>query len=174
LPIIETQGNDISGYIPTNVISITDGQIFLETDIFYSGIKPAINIGLSVSRVGRAAQSSIMSLICGPFKLMWSRFKTVEILQSFSDDLDDLTLSTIERGLRLVEVLTQDVHKVSYLDQQIVLILSLVSGGLNAISVPRVSNFKQSLRRAFFSAIGLASSIIFLLSGLINGLQRTH
>jgi len=135
LPIIETQGNDISGYIPTNVISITDGQIFLETDIFYSGIKPAINIGLSVSRVGRAAQSAIMGAISGPFKLIWSRFKAVEILQSFSDDLDDLTLSTIDRGLRLIEILKQDVHKVNYLNQQVLLILSLLSGVLDPIKV---------------------------------------
>ena len=107
LPIIETQAGDLSAYIPTNVISITDGQIFLETNLFFAGIRPAINVGLSVSRVGSAAQTKAMKKIAGPVKLELAQYREMAAFAQFASDLDASTKQLLDRGARLVEILKQ-------------------------------------------------------------------
>ncbi len=111
LPIIETQANDLSAYIPTNVVSITDGQIYLETDLFNSGVRPAINVGLSVSRVGGAAQTKSMKQLAGPVRLELSQFRELQAFAQFGSDLDEVTLKRLERGKRLTEILKQPQYK---------------------------------------------------------------
>jgi F-type H+-transporting ATPase subunit alpha len=111
LPIIETQANDLSAYIPTNVVSITDGQIYLETDLFNSGIRPAINVGLSVSRVGGAAQTKSMKQLAGPVRLELSQFRELQAFAQFGSDLDESTLKRLERGKRLTEILKQPQYR---------------------------------------------------------------
>ena len=142
LPIIETQAGDVSAYIPTNVISITDGQIFLESDLFYKGIRPAINVGLSVSRIGSAAQKSEMKAIAGTLKLELAQFREVEAFSTFDAELDKTTQHTIDRGLRLIELLKQNQHSPLKVEIQ-VLMLNLGMGGyLDNLSVSDVSKFK--------------------------------
>lgn len=139
LPVIETQEGDVSAYIPTNVISITDGQIFLEKELFNKGVMPAINVGLSVSRVGSAAQPPAMKEIAGSLKLELAQFREVEAFLSFSSDLDETTLMTLNRGLRLVELLKQKQFAPLPVDAQIAIVYSGIKGLLDKIEVTQVN-----------------------------------
>lgn len=145
LPIIETQENDLSAYIPTNVISITDGQIFLEKELFNKGILPAINVGLSVSRIGSAAQLIAMKQVAGNLKIELAFFREVEAFLSFSGDLEATTLLTINRGLRLVELLKQKQYEPIPINIQIILIFAGIRGWLDRISVWHVKSFLNFL-----------------------------
>lgn len=143
LPIIETQAGDLSAYIPTNVISITDGQIFLESDLFFAGIRPAINVGLSVSRVGGAAQNKAMKEVAGPLRLDLAQFRSLQAFAQFSSDLDPATRSQIERGRRLTEVLKQPPYSPHAIEEQIVILWAATQGHLDEIEVDFVRDFEQ-------------------------------
>jgi len=144
LPVIETKSGDVSAYILTNVISITDGQIFLENELFYKGIRPAINVGLSVSRVGSAAQAKLMKQIAGSLKLELAQFREVEAFASFgADALDETTRSTLNRGSRLVELLKQKPYRPYNLLVEVILVFAGTRGYLDRISVKRVKAFKE-------------------------------
>jgi F-type H+-transporting ATPase subunit alpha len=145
LPIIETQAGDVSAYIPTNVISITDGQIFLETELFYSGIRPAINVGLSVSRVGSAAQIKAMKQVAGSIKLELAQYREMAAFAQFASDLDASTQKLLSRGARLTEVLKQDQYSPLPVEEQVVSIFSGVRGYLDPIAVSDVTRFEQGL-----------------------------
>jgi F-type H+-transporting ATPase subunit alpha len=145
LPIIETQAGDVSAYIPTNVISITDGQIFLETDLFYQGIRPAINPGISVSRVGSNAQTKAMKKVAGKLRLELAQFRELAAFAQFSSDLDKETKQRIERGKRLTEVLKQDQYVPMSTESQVVIIFATVNGFLDDIEIEKVKNFEKGL-----------------------------
>ncbi len=151
LPIIETQANDVSAYIPTNVISITDGQIFLETDLFYKGVRPAINVGLSVSRVGSAAQIKAMKQVAGTIKLELAQYREMEAFSQFASDLDAATQRLLARGSRLTELLKQPQYSPLPVEQQVVAIFSGVRGYLDGIPVARIGRYEQSLLEEFRS-----------------------
>ncbi|MEE8433853.1 MAG: F0F1 ATP synthase subunit alpha, partial [bacterium] len=142
LPIIETQANDISAYIPTNVISITDGQIFLSTDLFNSGIRPAINVGLSVSRVGGAAQLKGMKKVAGTLRLDLAQYREKAAFAQFGSDLDRATQMQLARGERLVELLKQDQYAPMEVVDQILSIFAGTTGGLDEIPVAAVRKFE--------------------------------
>jgi len=143
LPIIETQANDVSAYIPTNVISITDGQIFLETNLFNSGIRPAINVGISVSRVGGAAQIKSMKKVAGTLKLDQAQFRELEAFAKFGSDLDASTKLTIERGRRNTEVLKQPQYAPVPVEEQIAMILASTKGYIDRVPVQKVKDFEK-------------------------------
>tara|TARA_Y100001970_G_scaffold292457_1_gene433809 strand:+ start:678 stop:2213 length:1536 start_codon:yes stop_codon:yes gene_type:complete len=145
LPIIETQAGDLSAYIPTNVISITDGQIFLETDLFFSGIRPAINVGLSVSRVGSAAQTKSMKKIAGPVKLELAQYREMAAFAQFASDLDASTRQLLDRGVRLVELLKQGQYSPLTVPEQVVSIYAGVKGYLDKIDVKDVVRFETEM-----------------------------
>ena len=145
LPIIETQAGDLSAYIPTNVISITDGQIFLETNLFFAGIRPAINVGLSVSRVGSAAQTKAMKKIAGPVKLELAQYREMAAFAQFASDLDASTKQLLERGARLVEILKQGQYSPLTVPEQVVCIYAGVRGYLDKITVNDVVKFEEEL-----------------------------
>lgn len=145
LPIIETQAGDISAYIPTNVISITDGQIFLETDLFYKGIRPAVNVGFSVSRVGSAAQIKAMKKVAGTLKLDLAQFRELEAFAQFGSDLDDATKRQLERGKRAVELLKQDQYSPIPTAHQVVALYALVKGYMDDIEVSDIKRFEAEL-----------------------------
>ena len=145
LPIIETQANDVSAYIPTNVISITDGQIFLETDLFYKGIRPAINVGLSVSRVGSAAQLKSMKQVAGSIKLELAQYREMEAFAQFGSDLDVATQQLLNRGARLTQVLKQPQYKPVPVEEQVVSIFAGVNGYLDRVRVEYVNQFEANL-----------------------------
>tara|TARA_B100000686_G_C16776716_1_gene968950 strand:- start:157 stop:1689 length:1533 start_codon:yes stop_codon:yes gene_type:complete len=145
LPIIETQAGDLSAYIPTNVISITDGQIFLETNLFFAGIRPAINVGLSVSRVGSAAQTKAMKKIAGPVKLELAQYREMAAFAQFASDLDASTKQLLERGARLVEILKQGQYSPLTVPEQVVCIYAGVRGYLDKITVNDVVKFEGEL-----------------------------
>lgn len=145
LPIIETQAGDVSAYIPTNVISITDGQIFLETELFYSGIRPAINVGLSVSRVGSAAQIKAMKQVAGSIKLELAQYREMAAFAQFASDLDAATQQLLSRGARLTEVLKQDQYSPLPVEEQVISIFAGVRGYLDPIAVTDVTRFEQGL-----------------------------
>jgi F-type H+-transporting ATPase subunit alpha len=149
LPIIETQAGDLTAYIPTNVISITDGQIFLEKELFYKGIRPAINIGLSVSRVGSAAQNPLMKEFVGSLKLELAQYREMEIFSSFGSELDVTTQQILVRGERLVELLKQPPYKPMSLDQQLILLFAGRNGYLDKLSMVQVDDFKEFLNDWF-------------------------
>jgi F-type H+-transporting ATPase subunit alpha len=138
LPIIETQANDVSAYIPTNVISITDGQIYLETDLFYAGIRPALNVGISVSRVGGAAQTRAMRQVAGRMRLDLAQFRELAAFAQFGSDLDRATRAQLERGLRMQELLKQPQYRPMPLRQQVSVIWAVVNGVLDDVPVERV------------------------------------
>jgi F-type H+-transporting ATPase subunit alpha len=142
LPIIETQANDVSAYIPTNVISITDGQIFLETNLFNSGIRPAINVGISVSRVGGSAQIKSMKKVAGTLKLDQAQFRELEAFAKFGSDLDAATKLTIERGRRNVEVLKQPQYQPVPVEEQVAMILTSTKGYIDKVPVNQVKAFE--------------------------------
>ncbi|NBR94995.1 MAG: F0F1 ATP synthase subunit alpha [Proteobacteria bacterium] len=143
LPIIETQAGDVSAYIPTNVISITDGQIFLETDLFYKGIKPAVNVGLSVSRVGSAAQTKAMKQVAGTIKLDLAQFRELEAFSQFGSDLDISTQKLLDRGKKLTELLKQNQFSPLGFEEQVVSIYVGVKGYLDKVSVKDVNKFEE-------------------------------
>lgn len=143
LPIIETQANDVSAYIPTNVISITDGQIFLETNLFNSGIRPAINVGISVSRVGGSAQIKSMKKVAGTLKLDQAQFRELEAFSKFGSDLDASTKLTIERGRRNTEVLKQPQYAPVAVEEQVAMILASTRGYIDNVPVTKVREFEK-------------------------------
>jgi F-type H+/Na+-transporting ATPase subunit alpha len=142
LPIVETKANDISAYIPTNVISITDGQIFLETDLFNSGVRPAINVGQSVSRVGGDAQIKAMKDVAGGLKLALSQYRDLEAFASFASDLDAVSRAQLDRGARLVELLKQGQYSPMLVERQVVSVWAGTSGYLDDVPVPDISRFE--------------------------------
>ncbi len=143
LPIIETQAGDVSAYIPTNVISITDGQIYLEGDLFFAGIRPAINVGLSVSRVGGAAQTKAMKSVAGKLRLDLAQFRALQAFAQFSSDLDPATKAQIERGKRVTEVLKQPPFSPVALSEQVVVLWAVTNGYLDNVEVERVKEFEE-------------------------------
>ncbi len=145
LPIIETQAGDVSAYIPTNVISITDGQIFLETELFYQGIRPAINVGLSVSRVGSAAQIKAMKQVAGSIKLELAQYREMAAFAQFGSDLDASTQQLLNRGARLTELLKQDQYSPMAVEDQVVSIFSGVNGYLDGIEVSAIGRYEEGL-----------------------------
>jgi len=145
LPIIETQGGDVSAYIPTNVISITDGQIFLESDLFYSGVRPAINVGISVSRVGGSAQIGAMKSIAGTLKLDLAQYREKAAFSQFASDLDKVTRDMLERGARLVEVLKQGQYVPLAVEKQIVIIYAGAKGYLDGIDISKIGAYEKGL-----------------------------
>jgi len=160
LPIIETKGNDVSAFIPTNVISITDGQCFLETDLFNAGVRPAINVGVSVSRVGGSAQTKAMKKIAGRLRLDLAQFRELEAFAAFGSDLDAASKAQLERGVRMVELLKQGQYSPYSLERQIVSIWAGTSGKLDDVAVADIRRFESELldfigreRKAIFDVI---------------------
>jgi F-type H+-transporting ATPase subunit alpha len=151
LPIIETQAGDVSAYIPTNVISITDGQIFLQSDLFRSGVRPAINVGISVSRVGGSAQTTPMRKVAGKLRLELSQYRELEAFAQFGSDLDADTQATLNRGARLVESLNQDERDPWPIENQVAAIYSGTGGFLDRIKVERVREFLEMLLQRLHS-----------------------
>src|SRR5437763_1986029 len=145
LPVIETQANDVSAYIPTNVISITDGQIFLETDLFYQGIRPAVNVGLSVSRVGSSAQTKAMKKVAGRIKGELAQYREMAAFAQFGSDLDATTQRLLARGSRLTELLKQPQFSPLKMEEQVTVIYAGVNGYLDPIPVDRVRAFEDGL-----------------------------
>lgn len=143
LPIIETQAGDLSAYIPTNVISITDGQIYLESDLFYAGVRPAINIGLSVSRVGGAAQIKAMKQVAGKLRLELAQYRELAAFAQFTADLDPETRAQIERGARMTELLKQPQFVPMSVEKQVVIIFAITSGFLDDLPIQRISEFEK-------------------------------
>ena len=145
LPVIETQGGDVSAFIPTNVISITDGQIFLETELFNQGIRPAVNTGLSVSRVGSSAQTKAMKSVAGSVKLELAQYREMAAFAQFGSDLDASTQALLNRGARLTEVLKQAQYSPLTNAEQVVIIYSGTAGYLDDIPVNQVTRFEKGL-----------------------------
>ncbi|AIY06359.1 F0F1 ATP synthase subunit alpha [Planococcus sp. PAMC 21323] len=145
LPFVETQAGDIAAYIPTNVISITDGQIFLQSDLFFSGVRPAINAGLSVSRVGGSAQIKAMKKVAGTLRLDLAAFRELESFSQFGSDLDAATAAKLERGKRTVEVLKQDLNNPIKVEKQVVIFYALTRGFLDDIAIKDISRFEAEL-----------------------------
>jgi F-type H+-transporting ATPase subunit alpha len=147
LPIIETQAGDVSAYIPTNVISITDGQIYLESDLFYAGIRPAVNAGLSVSRVGGAAQTAAMKQVAGRMRLDMASFRELAAFAQFGSDLDEVTRRQLERGLRVQEVLKQGQYSPVTLTDQVIMFFAVTNGLLDDVQIRKSGDFEQALLR---------------------------
>jgi F-type H+-transporting ATPase subunit alpha len=147
LPVIETQANDVSAYIPTNVISITDGQIFLETDLFYQGIRPAVNVGISVSRVGSAAQIKAMKQVAGSIKLELAQYREMAAFAQFGSDLDVATQRLLNRGARLTELLKQPQYTPYPIEEQVAAIYTGVKGYLDRLAVNQVQRFESEFLR---------------------------
>src|SRR5213592_2041085 len=147
LPIIETQAGDVSAYIPTNVISITDGQIFLETDLFYQGVRPAINVGLSVSRVGSAAQTKAMKKVAGPLKLDLAQYRALAAFAQFASDLDKATRDQLNRGEKLSEITKQPQYQPLPVEKQVVILYAATTGQLDDVPTPRVRDFESQFYR---------------------------
>ena len=145
LPIIETQEGDVSAYIPTNVISITDGQIYLETNLFNSGIRPAIDVGLSVSRVGGNAQIKAMKSVAGTLRLDLAQYRELEAFAKFGSDLDEATLSQLTRGERMVEILKQNQYVPMDVEKQVSIIFAASKGYLDDLPIEKVSDFEFGL-----------------------------
>jgi F-type H+-transporting ATPase subunit alpha len=157
LPLIETKGNDVSAYIPTNVISITDGQIFLETGLFNSGVRPAINVGISVSRVGGSAQIKAMKSVAGRLRLDLAQYRELEAFASFSSDLDAASRATLERGQRLVELLKQGQYSPYPVEREVVSLWLGTTGKLDRVPVADVRRFESE----FLDFIGRGNNGIF-------------
>jgi F-type H+-transporting ATPase subunit alpha len=147
LPVIETQAGDVSAYIPTNVISITDGQVFLEPSLFYSGVRPAINVGISVSRVGGAAQVKAMKQVAGTLKLELAQYREMAAFAQFGSDLDKATQAQLERGVRLVEILKQPQYQPMTLGQEVTVLFAGAKGFLDKYDVNRLKDYEAQLLR---------------------------
>ncbi|MFT4547814.1 MAG: F-type H+-transporting ATPase subunit alpha [Pseudoalteromonas tetraodonis] len=185
LPIIETQAGDVSAYIPTNVISITDGQIFLETDLFYQGIRPAISVGLSVSRVGSAAQTKAIKKVSGTTKLDLAQFRELQAFAQFGSDLDEATKGKIARGERIVELFKQDQYSPLPLEMQVATLWMMQNGYLDDIPVDKVKDFQTKLveflenRKASVLASirdekALTDGIVSDLKGAVDDFKATY
>ena len=159
LPIIETQAGDISAYIPTNVISITDGQIFLQSDLFHAGVRPAINPGLSVSRVGGSAQIKAIKKVSGTLRLDLASYRELEAFTQFGSDLDEATKARLERGKRTVEILKQGLHETMDVEKQVISIFSLVNGYLDDVKIEDILRFENDIHD-FFSRDKLGKEIL--------------
>jgi F-type H+-transporting ATPase subunit alpha len=146
LPIIETQAGDVSAYIPTNVISITDGQIYLETDLFYQGVRPAISVGLSVSRVGSAAQIKAIKQVAGKVKLDLAQFRELAAFAQFGSDLDAATKARLDRGSRIVELFKQKQYNPIPVEEQVAVMWAMQNGFLDDVPVDRVKEFQLKLQ----------------------------
>jgi F-type H+-transporting ATPase subunit alpha len=151
LPIIETKAGDISAYIPTNVISITDGQVYLESDLFYSGVRPAINVGNSVSRVGGAAQVKAMKSVAGTLKIDLAQFRDLESFATFGSELDKASQAQLDRGYRLVELLKQSQNAPVPGDEQVLVIYAGTNGWVDDVAVAEVRRFESEMREFFRS-----------------------
>lgn len=162
LPVIETQAGDVSAYVPTNVISITDGQIYLEPDLFYKGIRPAVNVGLSVSRVGSAAQIKAMKQVAGKLRLSLAQFRELEAFAQFATDLDAETKSQIDRGRRMVEVLKQGQYEPLSVEHQVAVLYAAVNGYLDEVPVEKVASWEADFHNT------LESSHRSLLDDIVN------
>jgi F-type H+-transporting ATPase subunit alpha len=149
LPIIETKAGDISAYIPTNVISITDGQVFLEADLFYSGVRPAINVGNSVSRVGGAAQVKAMKTVSGTLKIDLAQFRELESFATFGSELDKVSQAQLDRGYRLTELLKQPQNAPVPVDEQVLVVYAGTRGWVDTVPVSEVRRFEMELREHF-------------------------
>jgi F-type H+-transporting ATPase subunit alpha len=143
LPIIETQAGDISAYIPTNVISITDGQIFLESDLFFKGIRPAVNVGISVSRVGSAAQRKSMKKVAGKLRLDLAQYRELAVFAQFGSDLDATTKKQLDRGARLTEILKQQQYEPLSVGEQVAILYAAVNGHLDSVPAKEVKDFQN-------------------------------
>jgi F-type H+-transporting ATPase subunit alpha len=159
LPIIETQAGDISAYIPTNVISITDGQIFLESDLFFSGVRPAVNVGISVSRVGASAQTKAMKKVAGRLRLELSQYRELEAFAQFGSELDPATQRTLARGERMVATLNQPQYQPWPMEEQVIAIWSGVNGYLDDIPTAQVPRFQDELREYLRAEGGIYKEI---------------
>jgi F-type H+-transporting ATPase subunit alpha len=159
LPIIETQAGDVSAYIPTNVISITDGQIFLETELFYKGVRPAVNVGLSVSRVGSSAQVKAMKQVAGTIKLDLAQFREMEAFAQFGSDLDTATQKLLARGARLTELLKQPQYSPLQMEEQVCVIYAGVKGHLDTLPMNKISTFEADLLRELRASKSLLETI---------------
>jgi F-type H+-transporting ATPase subunit alpha len=159
LPIIETQAGDISAYIPTNVISITDGQIFLESDLFFSGVRPAVNVGISVSRVGASAQTKAMKKVAGRLRLELSQYRELEAFAQFGSELDPATQRTLARGERMVATLNQPQYQPWPMEEQVVAIWTGVNGYLDEIPTAQVPRFQDELREYLRTEGGIYKEI---------------
>src|SRR5207245_7916734 len=146
LPVVETQGGDVAVYIPTNVISITDGQIYLESDLFFSGVRPAINVGISVSRVGSSAQTKAMKKVAGRLRLELSQYRELEAFAQFGSELDEATQRTLARGERMVAALNQPQYQPWPMEEQVAALYAGVNGYLDSIPVGQVPRFLDDLR----------------------------
>jgi F-type H+-transporting ATPase subunit alpha len=184
LPVIETQANDVSAYIPTNVISITDGQIFLETDLFYQGIRPAVNVGLSVSRVGSAAQTKAMKKVAGRIKGELAQYREMAAFAQFGSDLDATTQRLLNRGARLTELLKQPQFSPLKMEEQVCVIYAGVNGYLDPMDVGRVRAFESGLlalmrtkHTDLLNSIGksgdLSDADAAKLKGVVDGYAKT-
>ena len=147
LPIIETQAGDVSAYIPTNVISITDGQIFLESDLFYKGVRPALNVGISVSRVGSSAQIKAMKKVAGKLKLDLAQFRELEAFAQFGSDLDEKTKAQIERGRRTVEILKQGQYEPMTVEHQVAILYALANGFVDDVEVEKMKDWENDFHK---------------------------
>ena len=145
LPIIETQAGDVSAYIPTNVISITDGQIFLESDLFYQGVRPALNVGISVSRVGGAAQVKAMKKVAGCLKLEMAQYRELAAFAQFASDLDPETKKTIERGKRITEVMKQPQYTPLPIEEQVIVLYAVTNGYLDSYEVAEIKEIEADI-----------------------------
>jgi F-type H+-transporting ATPase subunit alpha len=176
LPIIETQAGDISAYIPTNVISITDGQIYLESDLFYRGIRPALNVGLSVSRVGGDAQIKAMKKVAGRLRLDLAQFRELEAFAQFATDLEEGTRKQIERGRRIVEILKQPQYRPMQVAEEVAVLYAVVNGYLDAIPVEKISawedGFCNFLRSAFAATLDEITTKKVLSPEVEEGLKK--
>jgi F-type H+-transporting ATPase subunit alpha len=146
LPIIETQAGDVSAYIPTNVISITDGQIYLETDLFYQGVRPAISVGLSVSRVGSAAQIKAIKQVAGKVKLDLAQFRELAAFAQFGSDLDAATRARLDRGQRIVELFKQKQYNPISVEEQVAVMWAMQNGYIDSVPVDRVKDYQLKLQ----------------------------
>ena len=158
LPIIETKGGDVSAYIPTNVISITDGQIYLESELFYSGVRPAINVGISVSRVGGAAQVKAMRSVAGTLKIDLAQFRELEAFATFGSELDKVSQAQLDRGYRLTELLKQSQNAPLPVEEQVIVIYAGSNGWVDDVAVPRCAGSSRSCSSSCGPAIPRSSS----------------
>jgi F-type H+-transporting ATPase subunit alpha len=173
LPIVETKGGDVSAYIPTNVISITDGQIYLEKDLFNAGVRPAINVGISVSRVGGNAQIKAMKQVAGRLRLDLAQFRELEAFATFGSELDRASQAQLERGARVVEILKQPQYQPMPVDRQVMIIFAVTNGFLDDVAVPDVSRFQGEFVEFMESRHGDLTRTIAEKGALPDELQTT-
>jgi F-type H+-transporting ATPase subunit alpha len=183
LPIIETKANDVSAYIPTNVISITDGQVFLESDLFNSGVRPAINVGISVSRVGGSAQPKAMRKVAGSLRLNLAQYRELEAFAAFGSDLDAASKAQLERGSRLVELLKQPQYQPQAMEREVVSVWAGTTGGLDDVPVEDIRRFdseflayveraKPEIFEAIRSSNELSDDTVSVLQGAIGEFKK--